>query len=125
MLGATLFLEGMEKASGAGEWGNLDKTLGKQAGATLARSLDQLFHEKGMAILKKCPSAAGWKGGHISWGYCPPHAEYHILKRARLDHAGRPTAEAGHAWRHAAALGANQEGVVPPGAKGRERRTSC
>ena len=74
--------KGMIEASG--ESGNMDDTLGVQAGATLGASLDQVFHEKGKAILKKCPMAAGWKGGVNSWGYCDPHPEYHILKRARL-----------------------------------------
>ena len=72
----------MSEASGA--LGNLDKTLGEQAGASLGVSLDPIFHKKGKAILKKCPAAAGWKGGENSWGYCAPHLEYHVLKRARL-----------------------------------------
>ena len=74
--------KGMSEASGA--LGNLDKTLGEQAGASLGVSLDPIFREKGMAILKKCPAAAGWKGGENSWGYCAPHPDYHVLKRARL-----------------------------------------
>ena len=74
--------KGMIEASG--ELGNLDKTLGVQAGATLGASLDPVFHKKGKAILKKCPAAAGWKGGVNSWGYCAPHPEYHVLKRAKL-----------------------------------------
>ena len=72
----------MSEASGA--LGNLDKTLGEQAGASLGVSLDPIFRKKGMAILEKCPAAAGWKGGKNSWGYCAPHPEYHVLKRARL-----------------------------------------
>ena len=74
--------KGMSEASGA--LGNLDRTLGEQAGATLGVSLDPVFHKKGKAILKKCPAAAGWKGGVNSWGYCAPHPEYHVLKRAKL-----------------------------------------
>ena len=55
-----LYKAGMEKASGSGEWGVMDKTLGKQAGAALARSLDDLFHERGqLAILEKAPLVAG------------------------------------------------------------------
>ena len=59
-------------------------TLKREPWAALARELDHIFYEKGKAILKKCPMAAGWKGGINSWGYCAPHPEYHILKRARL-----------------------------------------
>ena len=79
-----LYNAGVKKATGAGRYGNPDTTLGKQAGAALALELDRIFYEKGKAILKKCPMAAGWKGGINSWGYCDPHPEYHILKRARL-----------------------------------------
>ena len=77
--------KGMSEASGA--LGNLDKTLGEQAGggASLGVSLDPIFHEKGKAILKKCPAAAGWKGGENSWGYCAPHVE---------ERGGRPYAPA-------------------------------
>ena len=78
----SLCSKGMRVAFGA--LGDLDNTLGEQAGATLGVSLDPVFHKKGKAILKKCPAAAGWKGGEDSWGYCAPHPEYHILKRSRL-----------------------------------------
>ena len=74
--------KGMSEASGKS--GNMDDTLGVQAGASLGVSLDPIFRKKGMAILKKCPAAAAWKGGKNSWGYCPPHPDYHVLKRARL-----------------------------------------
>ena len=74
--------KGMSEASGKS--GNMDDTLGVQAGASLGVSLDPIFRKKGMAILKKCPAAAGWKGGENSWGYCAPHPDYHVLKRARL-----------------------------------------
>ena len=87
----------MKKATGAGRYGNPDTTLGKQAGAALALELDRIFHKKGMAILKKCPMAAGWKGGVNSWGYCDPHPEYHILKRARLT-----TEDDAQPWNHEA-----------------------
>ena len=74
--------KGMSEASGKS--GNMDDTLGVQAGASLGVSLDPIFRKKGMAILEKCPAAAGWKGGKNSWGYCAPHPDYHVLKRARL-----------------------------------------
>ena len=74
--------KGMIEASG--ESGNMNDTLGVQAGASLGVSLDPIFRKKGMAILEKCPAAAGWKGGKNSWGDCAPHPEYHVLKRARL-----------------------------------------
>ena len=74
--------KGMIEASG--ESGNMDDTLGVQAGASLGASLDSVFRKKGKAILEKCPNAARWKGGENAWGYCAPHPEYHILKRARL-----------------------------------------
>ena len=92
-----LYNAGVKKATGAGRYGNPDTTLGKQAGAALALELDRIFHKKGMAILKKCPMAAGWKGGVNSWGYCDPHPEYHILKRARLT-----TEDDAQPWNHEA-----------------------
>ena len=79
-----LYNAGVEKATSAGRYGDPDTTLGEQAGAALALKLDRIFYEKGKAILEKCPMAAGWKGGVNLWGYCAPHPEYHILKRARL-----------------------------------------
>ena len=62
----------------------MNPELGAQAGAALKLSLDRIFEEKGKAILKECPAAAGWSGGYNSWGYCAPHPGYHILKRAKL-----------------------------------------
>ena len=88
--------KGLVEASG--ELGNLNDTLGKQAGAALALELDRIFHKKGMAILKECPMAAGWKGGVNSWGYCAPHPEYHILKRARLTTEGNAQPWNHEAW---------------------------
>ena len=79
-----LYNAGVKKATGAGRYGNPDTTLGKQAGAALALELDSVFRRKGKAILEKCPNAAGWKGGENAWGYCAPHPEYHVLKRAKL-----------------------------------------
>ena len=79
-----LYNAGVKKATGAGRYGNPDTTLGKQAGAALARKLDRIFDREGRAILKDCLAAAGWKGGVNSWGYCPPHPRYHILKCAKL-----------------------------------------
>ena len=88
--------KGMAEASG--KMDNLDGTLGKQAGAALGLELDRIFHKKGMAILKECPMAAGWKGGVNSWGYCAPHPEYHILKRARLTTEGNAQPWNHEAW---------------------------
>ena len=78
----TLLKKGLAEA--VGDRFNTNPKLGVQAGAALKLSLDRIFEEKGKAILKECPAAAGWSGGYNSWGYCAPHPGYHILKRAKL-----------------------------------------
>ena len=79
-----LYMVGVKKVSGAREYGNPDTTLGKQAGATLARNLDHIYRTWGLAILKKRPMAKYECGGNWDGIPIPPHADYPLLKRARL-----------------------------------------
>ena len=71
--------KGMAEASG--ELGNLNDTLGEQAGAALLLSLDRI---KGLAVLRKRPMAGYERGGYWGEKEIPPHPSYALLKRAKL-----------------------------------------
>ena len=71
--------KGMAEASG--KLGNLNDTLGEQAGAALLLSLDRI---KGLAVLRKRPMAGYERGGHWGEKEIPPHPSYALLKRAKL-----------------------------------------
>ena len=71
--------KGMSEASGKS--GNMDDTLGEQAGAALLPSLDRI---KGLAVLRKRPMAGYERGGHWGEKEIPPHPSYALLKRAKL-----------------------------------------
>ena len=71
--------KGLVEASG--ELGNLNDTLGEQAGAALLLSLDRI---KGLAVLRKRPMAGYERGGYWGEKEIPPHPSYALLKRAKL-----------------------------------------
>ena len=104
-----------------------------------------LDYEKGLAVLRKCPLAKWWSGGYWGDKWFLAHPDYPLLKlkRAKLTAASLTrspqTSAPGIVWLRAMpwclrkggptpvlhASRGKQEGAVPPGAKGRERRIAC